>query len=196
MASEPGPSGNILSLSGRSIFTDFSSRGAARAAKAIDATPNRMTAGRNLRKHRVILRQAATISTDSTTLRMKPAGFQFGVSGCATPLLLVQRLSKLYLPGEGGVNCVCHCRNPYLPSSFPSVVGRQLLPSSIETSTLATPLSPPNAMPRRVVGAAAFTLSPEAIFVTNDRGTIRFIGTIFTSVWPGLILACGVSGMV
>jgi hypothetical protein len=33
---------------------------------------------------------------------MKPAGFQFGVSGCATPLLLVQRVSTVYFPGEGG----------------------------------------------------------------------------------------------
>jgi hypothetical protein len=51
-------------------------------------------------------------------------------------------------------------------------------------------------MPRNAVGAAAFTLLPEAIFVTKDRGTIRLIGIIFTPVSPGLMLACGVSGMV
>src|SRR4029077_1582309 len=50
MASEPGPAGNILSLSGRSIFTDLSSRGvAARGARGIDATPSRTTAGSRLR---------------------------------------------------------------------------------------------------------------------------------------------------
>src|ERR1700732_2547632 len=127
---------------------------------------------------------------------MKPAGFQFGVSGCATPLLLVQRTRRLYLPGVGSNNCVCHCRNPYLPSSFLSSAGYQLWPRSMEKSTLATPQSPPNAMPRSVVGAAAFTLLPDAMFVTNDLGTIRLIGTTFTSVSPGLMLACGVSGMV
>src|SRR5260370_29740235 len=67
-----------------------------------------------------ILHQTATTSIDSVTLRMKPAGFQFGVSGCATPLLLVHRTNKSYLPGAGSVNWVCHCRNPYLPSSFSS----------------------------------------------------------------------------
>jgi hypothetical protein len=61
---------------------------------------------------------------------------------------------------------------------------------------LATPQSPPNAMPRNAVGAAAFTFWPEAIFVTKDLGTIRLIGIIFTPVSPGLMLACGVSGMV
>jgi hypothetical protein len=45
-------------------------------------------------------------STDSTTLRMNPAGFQFGVSGCSMPLLLVQRVNKVYAPGEGSVDCV------------------------------------------------------------------------------------------
>ena len=66
----------------------------------------------------------------------------------------------------------------------------------MEKSTLATPQSPPNAMPRNVIGAAAFTLVPDAILVTKDRGTIRLIGIIFTPVSPGLVLACGVSGMV
>src|ERR1700688_2142995 len=127
---------------------------------------------------------------------MKPAGFQFGASGCATPLLFVQRINTLYSPGAGTVSCVCHCRNPYLPSSFPSAARCQLWPRSIEKSTLATPQSPPNAMPRNVVGAAAFSLVPDATFVTKDLGTIRLIGIIFTSVSPGLMLACGVSGMV
>src|ERR1700687_51068 len=132
IASEPGPSANILSLSGRSTFTDFSSEGvAARAAKGIDATPKQMTAGSRLRNI-VILRQTAMTSTNSTTLRMKPAGFQLGVSGCATPLLLVQRINKVYAPGAGSANCVCHCRNPYLPSSFPSCASRQLGPRSME----------------------------------------------------------------
>src|SRR3984957_17625443 len=127
---------------------------------------------------------------------MKPAGFQFGVSGCAAPLLFVQRVNTLYSPAAGNVSGVCHCRKPYLPSSFPNCVGCQLWPRSTEKSTLATPQSPPNAMPRNVVRAAAFTLLPDAIFVMNDLGTILLIGIIFTSVSPGLMLACGVSGMV
>src|ERR1700754_3712056 len=50
IASEPGPSGNILSLSGRSIFSDFSSNGgAACTTEGIDTTPSRTTTGRRLR---------------------------------------------------------------------------------------------------------------------------------------------------
>src|SRR5437764_14220356 len=50
ITSEPGPSGNILSLSGRSIFTDFNSNGvAACVACGIDAIPSRTTAGSRLR---------------------------------------------------------------------------------------------------------------------------------------------------
>src|ERR1700730_13358317 len=138
IASDPGPS-NILSLSGRSTLTDFSSKGvAARAARGIDAALSKMKSGMRLRDI-VILHPTPDTLTDSTTLRMKPAGFQFGVSGCATPLLLVQRTSRLYSPGAGSANCVSHCRNPYLPSSFPSWAGRQLWPRSMEKSTRATP---------------------------------------------------------
>src|ERR1700722_2793352 len=133
---------------------------------------------------------------DSMILRMNPAGFQFGASGCDTPLLLVQRIKKLYAPAAGGVSCVCHCRNPYLPSSFPSCAGCQLRQPSMEESTLATPQSPPNAMPRNFVGATAFTFWPATRFVTKDLGTIRLIGVIFTPLSPGFMLACGVSGMV
>src|ERR1700754_2620312 len=51
IASEPGPAGNILSLSGRSILSDFSSNGgAAPAAGGADATPNRTTSGSRLRR--------------------------------------------------------------------------------------------------------------------------------------------------
>ena len=50
---------------------------------------------------------------------MYPAGFQTGKSGCASPLVLVQRIIRVCSPGDGKVNCVCHCRKPYLPSSFP-----------------------------------------------------------------------------
>src|SRR5258708_23253222 len=131
MASDPGTS-NILSLSGRSTLTDFSSKGvAAGAARGMDAALSKMTNGKRLRDI-VILHQAADTFTDSATLRMKPAGFQFGVAGCATPLLLVQRTRRLYSPGAGSVNCVCHCRKLYLPSSLPSFVERQLWPRSIE----------------------------------------------------------------
>ena len=59
-------------------------------------------------------------STDSMTLRMKPAGFQLGVSGWASPLVFVQRTIKVYLPADGSVIRVSHCRKPYFPSSFPS----------------------------------------------------------------------------
>src|SRR6202012_2457763 len=42
--------------------------------------------------------QVATTSTDSMTLRMNPAGFQFAVSGCVTPLVFVQRTMTACLP--------------------------------------------------------------------------------------------------
>src|SRR5258708_7848879 len=130
------------------------------------------------------------------TLRMNPDVFQFGVSGWVTPLLFVQRTITVYLPGDGSVICVSHCRTPYLPSSFPSCVACQLLAPSIEISSFATPQSPPNAMPRTGVGLPAGKLVPALRFVTKERGTMRLIGIIFTFVSPGVMLACGVSGIV
>src|SRR5262245_21817785 len=38
--------------------------------------------------------QAKVTGKRSTTLRMKPDGFQFDVSGCTSPLVLVQRTAK------------------------------------------------------------------------------------------------------
>ena len=54
------------------------------------------------------------------TLRMKPPGFQFGPSGCAAPLLLVQRTMSVLAALGGGATCASHWRKPYLPSSRPS----------------------------------------------------------------------------
>jgi hypothetical protein len=45
--------------------------------------------------------QAATTGACSMTLRMKPLGFQFGVSGCASPLLLVHRTMRTCAPTTG-----------------------------------------------------------------------------------------------
>ena len=78
---------------------------------------------------------------------MKPLGFQFIVVGWARPSLLVQRTMTDSGPAGGAIS-VCHWRKLYLPSSWPSVVGRQLVPPSIEMSTAFTPVEPPKAMPR------------------------------------------------
>src|SRR5258707_89389 len=86
--------------------------------------------------------QAAMTSTDSMTLRMKPAGFQLGVSGWASPLVFVQRTIKVYLPAYGSVIRGSHCRKPYFPASFPSLVAVQDLAASLEMSTFATPQQP------------------------------------------------------
>ena len=110
-------------------------------------------------------------------LRMYPAGFQTGESGCASPLVLVQRIIRVCSPRDGKVNCVCHCRKPYSPSSLPSWVGCQLFPLSIDRSTRATPQLPPKAMPRAYAGVPTGTTSPERMFVMNDLGKFRVTGT-------------------
>ena len=130
------------------------------------------------------------------TLRMNPAGFQLDVSGCVSPPLLVHRTIRACLPRSDMAKRICHWRKLYLPSSVPSCVCCQFLPPSLEKSTRATPESPPNAMPRASVASPARSVSPDLIFVMEDRGTIRVIGTILTPVSPGLMLACGVSGIV
>src|ERR1700730_4698482 len=124
----------------------------------------------------------ATTRLDSIVLRMYPAGFQTGKSGCASPLVLVQRIIRVCSPGDGKVNCVCHCRKPYLPSSFPSWVGCQLLPLSIDRSTRATAESPPKAMPRACAGVSTGTVSPERMLVMNDLGEFRVTGTSLNPV--------------
>src|SRR5579875_998403 len=147
-------------------------------------------------KHLHLPPQAALTCVVSITFRMNPDGFQFASAGCTTPLLFVQRTISVCSPGAAGVNCICHRRKLYLPSSAPSCDGCHVLPPSRETSTRETPVSPPNAMPRTRVDAPVCTVSPGLRFVMNDRGTMRLIGTLLKSVSPGLMLACGVSGMV
>jgi len=56
-------------------------------------------------------------------LCMKPPEFQFIVLGWARPSLLVQRTMTDTGPAGGAIS-VCHWRKLYLPSSWPSVVGR------------------------------------------------------------------------
>src|SRR5438132_4654490 len=126
---------------------------------------------------------------------MKPLGFQFGVSGCVSPLLLVHRAIRTCAPAAGA-NESCHWRKLYLPSSLPSRACSQLFPPSPEKSTRATPLSPPKAMPRTRVGAPASNLSPALMLVIKERGTILVIGTDLKPVSPGCTFAYGVSGMV
>src|SRR6516225_2385387 len=90
IASDPGP-GNILPGSGRSTVTDFRvSVGAAPPANGTSMPAARSARGRVVRNMGGPP-QAATTGVDSMTLRMNPAGFQLGRSGCATPSLLVQR---------------------------------------------------------------------------------------------------------
>src|SRR6266436_526599 len=127
---------------------------------------------------------------------MKPAGFQLGAAGCASRLLLVHRAMSTWSPAAVGVKDVCHWRKLYLPSSLPSCGGFQLLPPSLEKSTRDTPQSPPKAIPRAAAGAPTRSLSPALMFVMNDRGTIRLIGTEAKPLSPGVMLARGVSGIV
>src|ERR1700716_3961789 len=123
-------------------------------------------------------------------LYMEPGGFQIRKSGCASFLVLVQRTIRVRVPRAGSVNCVSHFRKPYVPWSAPSWVGCQLLPSSIDRSTRATPQSPPKAMPRTEAGVPAGTLSPLRMLVMNDRGALRVTGTILNPVSPGLTELC------
>src|SRR4029077_15414039 len=127
---------------------------------------------------------------------MNPLGFQLGVAGCVSPLVLVHRTINTCDPLLRTTKRVCHWRKLYLPSSLPSSACCQDLPPSLEKSTRATPLSPPKAMPRASVGAPSISASPALILVINERGTIRLIGTDLNPVSPGLTLACGVSGIV
>src|ERR1700694_4816098 len=133
--------------------------------------------------------QATTTGVCSMTLRMNPLGFQLGVSGWVSPLLLVHRTISACDPLAGAAKLTCHCRKLYLPSSLPSGACCQLLPPSLEKSTRDTPVSPPNAMPRASVGAPAGRVSPALMLVMNDRGTMRLIGTSSTPVCPGVMLA-------
>ena len=89
----------------------------------------------------------------SIELRMKPPGFQIGVSSWASPLVLVQRIFSVSVPEAGAVTCACQRRKLYFPGSGPSVVARQVMPPSVERSTRATPQSPPKAIPRTGTGA-------------------------------------------
>src|ERR1700687_87239 len=130
------------------------------------------------------------------TLRMNPLGFQLGVSGCISPLLLVHRTISACDPLAGAAKLTCHCRKLYLPSSLPSCACCQLLPPSLEKSTRDTPVSPPNAIPRASDGAPACRVSPALMLVIRERGTIRLIGTDLKPVCPGCTLAWGVSGIV
>src|ERR1700716_3269672 len=127
-------------------------------------------------------------------LYMEPGGFQIRKSGCASFLVLVQRTIRVHAPRAGSVNCVCHCRKPYVPWSAPSWVGCPLSPPSIDRSTRATLQSPPKAMPRAEDGVPAGTLSPSRMLVMNDRGTLRVTGTILNPVSPDLTVLYGVSG--
>src|SRR4029453_5192252 len=111
------------------------------------------------------------------TLRMNPLGFQLGVLGCVSPLLLVHRTISTCDPLPGAVKRICHWRKLYLPSSLPSWACCQGLP-------LAR------------VSAPACSASPGLMLVMKERGTIRLSGTDLKPVCPGCTLACGVSGMV
>src|SRR5208282_759027 len=194
IASEPGPFGNI-SPAGRSNLTDFNDNSpSACAQNGAKATPAMRPIGSRARP--MVPPQATTTAVCSMTLRMNPPGFQLGVSGCVSPLVLAHRTISTCSPAAGGVKEICHLRKLYLPSSLPSCAGCQSLPPSLEKSTRDTPESPPNAMPRASVGAPARSLSPGFMLVMNDRGTIRLIGTTLKPVSPGLTLACGVSGIV
>src|SRR4030088_171638 len=126
-------------------------------------------------------------------LNKQPAGFHIGKAVCASFLVLVQRTIRVRAPRAGSVNCVCHCRKPYVPWSAPSWVGCQLLPPSIDRSTQATPQSPPKAMPRAEAGVPAGTLSPSRMLVMNDRGALRVTGTILNPVSPDVTVLYGVS---
>src|SRR5258708_13621131 len=119
---------------------------------------------------------------------MKPAGFQFATPGWATPVLLVQRTMSPRVPPSATVKVVSHWRKLYFPASGPSFVGCQLLPPSTETSTLATPVSPPNAIPRARVGAPAGTTAPAPRVGTKERGTMALIGHVLNARSPALPL--------
>src|SRR6202011_4353158 len=101
---------------------------------------------------------------------MKPDAFQFGVSGWAVPSLFVHRTMREWEPFLEMVKCVSHWRKPYLPLSLPSFAGCQVLPPSAEKSILATPVSPPNAMPRASVSEPARTDASALKFVMKDSG--------------------------
>src|SRR6266853_147064 len=98
MASAAAPPGNTRSPAGRSTVTDLNTGAAwAQADRGQSATPIDRPIGRilvsiSLPPH------AAVTGVVSMTLRMKPAAFQFAASGCATPLLLVQRTIREWAP--------------------------------------------------------------------------------------------------
>jgi hypothetical protein len=68
------------------------------------------------------------------TLSMNPLGFQVGVAGCASPLVLVHRTINTCGPLLGTTKRVCHWRKLYLLSSLPSSACSQDLPPSLEKS--------------------------------------------------------------
>src|SRR5436190_23914630 len=78
-------------------------------------------------------------STRSTTFRMYPAGFHSASSGCDWPMRLMARTFKVVAPFSRGVNSVVQSRNEKRPRSFPSSASRQLVPLSVETSTVLMP---------------------------------------------------------
>src|SRR5580704_9226248 len=116
------------------------------------------------------------------TLSMNPLGFQLGVAGCVSPLVLVHRTINTCDPLLRTTKRVCHWRKLYLPSSLPSSACCQALPPSLEKSTRETPESPPKAIPRARVGTPACNVSPSLMLVMKERGGIRLIGTDLNSV--------------
>ena len=124
---------------------------------------------------------------------MNPPGFQMGRSGCATPAVYQQRVRSALRPRRIGT-VASQRRKLYLPSSGPSVVRYQVRPPPDDTSTLATPQSPPIAMPPTGIAGSAAISCPSARLVTQLRGIIRLIGTVGKSLAPGCTSAPGVAG--
>src|SRR5262249_11928895 len=94
------------------------------------------------------------------------------------PILFLARASTARLPRAAGVKLKLKVRNAKRPRSSPKVAADQLLPPSLDTSTLLTPQPPSRAVPPPATGRPAGTRAPWPWLVISELTTISVIGVL------------------